>query len=338
MFQYVGLLFMERIMFSIVLPAYNQGKNLQISLPNILNQSYGNFEVICVNDGSTDDTAAVIKSFQHDSRIILVNQEYNKGTLSTRLLGAKTARGSYILQFDPDDQFTSNNVLQQLADQLQSITPDMLHFRMRHLFEPPIYKIEPYHWANPRVPHINNENLLFHLLVDDLSHMITGKLFKNEVYQKSITDLFELEKKHIVYIDDFALVFALVHHSKTYFASSIEGYDYYSYEDSVMGRLSQLNKCLKYLQDTRNVYEASYKIVKDGYDEEFVDFVIRQTVSLQVSRLYEFSQKQFEEKDVFNMCRIVDSDYLNDEQYEFIIERTCGYNIKWKTDRKCWVL
>ncbi|CAL6095064.1 Glycosyl_transferase family 2 protein [Hexamita inflata] len=148
-------------LISLILPCYNQAANLRQSIPFLLNQSFKNFEIVCVNDGSTDDTKAVIQHFQQlDARVRLVEQNTNRGTLSTRLLGALNANGAYITQFDPDDRLSTNFVLQNLSESLSLQEPDILHFKMRLVFDPPNFKIEPYHWANPRKLQIEPGNLM----------------------------------------------------------------------------------------------------------------------------------------------------------------------------------
>lgn len=71
-------------LISVLLPAYNVGEYIGICLDSILQQTYSNYEVIIVNDGSTDDTLAICQAYtQRDSRIHLFSQE-NAGVSSAR--------------------------------------------------------------------------------------------------------------------------------------------------------------------------------------------------------------------------------------------------------------
>ena len=87
---------------SVLLPAFNAGKYIESSIQSILNQTYSNFELIILNDGSSDSTEEIIKSFK-DSRIIYVKNEQNIGLVNTLNKGLKLANGKYIARMDADD-------------------------------------------------------------------------------------------------------------------------------------------------------------------------------------------------------------------------------------------
>ena len=89
---------------SVILPVYNAEKTLCECLETIVKQSLTNIEIICINDGSTDNSLSVLEKFaQNDNRIKIVSQE-NKGPSSTRNLGINIAKGEYISFIDADDK------------------------------------------------------------------------------------------------------------------------------------------------------------------------------------------------------------------------------------------
>jgi glycosyltransferase involved in cell wall biosynthesis len=87
---------------SVILPAYNCADYLQEAVQSILNQTFVNFELIIINDGSTDDTENIIRSFS-DERIVYVKNETNQGLVYTLNRGIDLARGKYIARMDGDD-------------------------------------------------------------------------------------------------------------------------------------------------------------------------------------------------------------------------------------------
>lgn len=88
---------------SIIIPMYNAEKSVKRCLESALSQTYKNIELICVNDGSEDNTARIVDSISRlDSRVLLISKE-NGGVSSARNLGIKRATGYYIQFLDVDD-------------------------------------------------------------------------------------------------------------------------------------------------------------------------------------------------------------------------------------------
>lgn len=96
----------EQITVSIIMPIYNGEKYLATALDDLINQTFDNFEIICVNDGSTDESSEIINHYaSKDSRIIRIDQE-NRGVAAARNAGIDQARGRYIVFCDDDDLFS----------------------------------------------------------------------------------------------------------------------------------------------------------------------------------------------------------------------------------------
>jgi len=93
---------MGKPIITVFMAAYNQANYIEQSINSILTQSFSDFELIVVNDGSTDHTAAIVDSF-NDSRIRLVYNDGNKGLIYTRNRLLTLARGEYIAILDADD-------------------------------------------------------------------------------------------------------------------------------------------------------------------------------------------------------------------------------------------
>lgn len=90
-------------LISVILPVYNGEKYLEEAIQSILNQTYGNFEFIIINDGSKDNSLSIIKKYKsQDERIIVINRE-NRGLISTLNEGIDKAKGKYIARMDQDD-------------------------------------------------------------------------------------------------------------------------------------------------------------------------------------------------------------------------------------------
>lgn len=104
-------------MLSIIMPVYNTGKDLDESIPSILSQTYKNFELICVDDCSTDLLTKERLNYyeQSDEKITLICLEKNKGAAEARNIGFTYATGDYVMFLDADDRFAPN-MLETLYD------------------------------------------------------------------------------------------------------------------------------------------------------------------------------------------------------------------------------
>lgn len=95
-----------RPLVSVIVPVYNTAFYLTQCLDSIVNQSFKNIEIICINDGSTDESPDVLHNFAgRDKRIKIINQE-NKGLAVSRNVGIEAAQGKYITFVDSDDRLS----------------------------------------------------------------------------------------------------------------------------------------------------------------------------------------------------------------------------------------
>lgn len=98
----------QSVILSVISPVYNGAKYLEPFLISVLQQSFPHFELIMVDDGSTDSSVEIIKSYQKkDSRIHLIGQNH-KGAGSARNFGLSQAKGQYIIFLDSDDWFNDD--------------------------------------------------------------------------------------------------------------------------------------------------------------------------------------------------------------------------------------
>lgn len=98
---------------SVIIPTYNRGSLLSRSVRSVLYQTYTDFELIVVNDGSSDNTDQIMKIFQ-DSRIVYIKHSTNKGASAARNTGLKIAKGSFIAFQDSDDEWLPEKLEKQV--------------------------------------------------------------------------------------------------------------------------------------------------------------------------------------------------------------------------------
>lgn len=98
---------MEKI--SVIMPLYNAAKYLPETLESVLQQTYHNFELICINDASTDNTLDILQKFaSQDSRIHILTNEERIGAGESRNQGMKKIKGNYLTFLDGDDIYDKN--------------------------------------------------------------------------------------------------------------------------------------------------------------------------------------------------------------------------------------
>ena len=119
-------------MISIIIPLYNKATSIKRTIHSVLSQSYTDFELIIINDGSTDNSAEIVNKQFYDKRIRYIYQD-NAGVSSARNRGIKEAIGEWILFLDADDILYPNALKILISksehSELQSGIPDMKGLR-----------------------------------------------------------------------------------------------------------------------------------------------------------------------------------------------------------------
>ena len=170
--------------FSIIIPVYNVEKYLPQCLDSILGQSFGNYELILINDGSKDRSLNICQNYRkRDDRIILINQE-NEGPSGARNKGLDSAKGKYIMFIDSDDWIEPNS-LQTLYEYSSNNCP-LIYFGFRAQFgnNDHIAYIHGFR-------HSQNKNeyydIIYHTMENNMHNFIYG-FTCNKIFRKDIID------------------------------------------------------------------------------------------------------------------------------------------------------
>lgn len=122
---------MKKMKYSIIIPVYNVEGYLDKCLKSILNQTYSNYEVIIVNDGSPDNSDNIIKSYEKKDKRFKGYKKVNGGLSDARNYGLKYATGDYLIFIDADD-YIENNYLEKVNDVLERNKDiDVLKFKIK---------------------------------------------------------------------------------------------------------------------------------------------------------------------------------------------------------------
>jgi glycosyltransferase involved in cell wall biosynthesis len=170
---------------SILIPVYNGADHLRDCLNSALGQTFRNIEVVCVDDGSTDASPAILAEFAaRDQRLVVLRQK-NCGALHARSTAARAARGRYFLCLDDDDIFRPNIVERTVAVAMEKQV-DVVEFsctiRRCGLF----YRRKLWQWGSPkktffekvlRQPAISSA-----AVVGDIDCLVWNKLVRREIF------------------------------------------------------------------------------------------------------------------------------------------------------------
>lgn len=173
-------------MISIIVPVYNEEKYLAQCLDSLVGQTYGDLEIICVNDGSTDGSLQVLEQYtERDHRVKLINRE-NQGVSESRNEGMGQATGEWLMFVDSDD-WIDPDCCQQLMDVASD--NDLVFFSYirefkrtsepKHIFDQKerAFSEEEIEWLFERLIAPNGKELCNPSKLDSLS-TVWGKLYK----------------------------------------------------------------------------------------------------------------------------------------------------------------
>lgn len=181
--------------FSIIVPVYNGEKYLRECLDSVLNQTFKNYELIIINDGSSDNSEAICKEYylKNMSKIVYLSKK-NEGVSSARNMGLKISNGDYIMFLDSDDLL--------VKDALEEINKNLSN---HDLICYGFYKL----YKNHSIEHVvKNKNLQINeikndiLTTDKIGGYLFNKVFKSEIIRDN--KLFIDENIH--YCEDLLFV------------------------------------------------------------------------------------------------------------------------------------
>lgn len=124
----------EDIRISIVLPVYNGENYIERAIRSVLQQKYSNYELIIVDDGSTDKTDEVLRKYEEEKRIRVVKKR-NGGVSSARNIGLTYITGDYLLFLDSDDELTSDCLMTLASHVKHNKDTDLIVFGWKELGE-----------------------------------------------------------------------------------------------------------------------------------------------------------------------------------------------------------
>ena len=214
--------------FSIVIPVYNVEGYIEKCLNSIKIQTYSNFEVIIVNDGSPDNSEKKIKTFLKDKRFKYYKKE-NGGLSDARNYGIKYTTGDYLLFVDSDD-YIDKKMLEELNKAIELSDAEMIKFNFTDVIDGLEYK----HFERISTSKVTN---IQELLSFDYFEPACGYCYNLEFYKKNNFQ-FAVGRYH----EDYGLIPLILCKAKSIYYLNYFGYYYIKREGSIVNDSTKAEK------------------------------------------------------------------------------------------------
>lgn len=248
--------------FSIIIPVYNVEKYIDRCLKSILEQSYKNYEVIIVNDGTKDNSVEIIEKYIKKYDNFTLYNKKNGGLSDARNYGLKYIKGDYLLFIDSDD-YINKNLLNELNNLLEEKEYDLVKFKIKLVDDNGTF--------------IRNEKGL------ECSREISlNDIFKEEFCEPAWTYCYNVnfwKKNNFKFIkdkihEDFGLTPEIIMKATSFYYLNYYGYNYVQRENSIMTSKSKekdIKKAYDMLEQFDRLIDIEYE--NQNYIETYKSFL-----------------------------------------------------------------
>lgn len=287
--------------FSIIIPVYNTEKYLSRCIESVLNQTYEDYELIIVNDGSTDNSKNIIKEYKekYPNKIIQVNKK-NGGLSDARNKGVKKAKGEYILFLDSDDSFQPG-LLKTLSTKTKD-SPDLIRFQIKEVCNDKVCMYRELPFETVKGDTAFKKIVKYHYVENACCYAYRTKFYKENRFE------FEIGKYH----EDYGLIPVIIMKAAKVKSIGYIGYNYMIRENSIMTS-DDYEKIKKKVDDFVYLYNKNINLLdeeplknKDIYKSYLSNSVIIKTLELKYHD-YIVYKKKLKSMHAFN--NLLESDF-----------------------------
>lgn len=254
-------------MISVIIPVYNAGAYLQKTIDCLLKQTTKDYEVILINDGSTDNSLSICNNIaSRDNRFKVINKE-NGGASAARNDGLRSANNELITFIDADDEISDNYLFALLSSYNNYSSPDLIIQGLIQVFPTHKKKFQLEEFCYDLE---NNAGLFFDkVFLNDFSGPYC-KLFKRSIIENN--DI--VFNSNIIYAEDFDFLLNYLRYCKTVVTSNVINYFYFMRNDSVSAKNYPFEKELNGLEVLSDTF---YKL---GLKYNFDSLTLMKKISL----------------------------------------------------------
>lgn len=258
---------------SILIPVFNTADFLPACLDSVLSQSMSDFEIIAVNDASTDDSGKILARYAaEDPRIRIIDHECNKGLLAARTTAIKAAAGKYTLFLDSDDAFRPG-ILQAVFDLAEKSGADIIDFSVEVRLHSESGREKTVRYFHPGKQVLLGEDVFRKYFVEHAYRWtLFQKLFLTEICKKAVAFI---PDKFCLMDEDFCLYTLCSFFARHYRPLKKYGYIYYvdsgisSFQKTGLDRFLNRQSPFQALRNVRDFLQKQN--VWEKYREAFAD-------------------------------------------------------------------
>ena len=309
---------------SICIPLYNNEKYIEQAILSILNQSFQDFEIIIVNDFSSDNTEKIIRKIQlEDKRIKIINHNTNLGTYHCRAEGVLNSKGKYILFLDSDDMFLNVNLFEELFNYNLNNNYDIIEFLVywknegeNKIYYPKSHSSNHNHkYATKIIYQPELSDIIFYkprtkIYTFIFCRTLWNKIYKREIQLKAIKYIGEnyYKNPNLIMAEDTMMNVVNFFFAKNYTNINIPGYLHIRKKKSIsigyIGKQHRIRQNISFLL----FFNFLYRYIKDfKKDINFIYYEIKHFRK----RLFEF--KTLKINNYLNVLKDLLNNIKNDE-------------------------
>ncbi len=267
--------------YSIVIPVYNVEKYIDKCLKSILNQTYKDYEVIIVNDGTKDNSMDIVNKYN----VEIINQK-NKGLSEARNEGVKKAKGDYILFLDSDD-YIEKDLLLEVSKMLDN-NPELIRFQLREVYDDNSPSVD---YPEIGFLGIGGEEALDRITMYHCVETACLYVIKREYYLRE-----NFFFRPNAYHEDFGLIPLVIIKAKSVNSLSYVGYNYRQRQNSIMST-NDYEKVKKKVNDFYNHYNfLIQEIDKTNLRSDTFKSFIANSLIIKICELEKADYKAYKKK------------------------------------------
>ena len=272
------------IAISVIIPIYNAEKFLSRCLDSVVKQSFKNIEIICINDGSTDSSGAILTKFsENDYRFRVITQD-NQGLSASRNNGLEVASGAYIFFLDADDYLHPQALEIFYNTALASECPVVISKNFCRL-EKDELKLSSY--PSPSVPY----KICTSPLNDLYKYRLTSAVVWNKLYKASALRRFRFIEG--IYYEDWPFTTCVFANINSFALLNEKLYMYNTTSPSIIRSSFSIKKIHDYIKGIRHVY--NYFLAKKQFKQW--DIIRKKRISCSIKMVLSKITKSTENKD-----------------------------------------